>query len=131
MNISGIRPSLGGFDYNSIRIQQSMANQVQNAPASTSEQQNQQPAVSEQEIAQARSRQTYNSGDFAKEFDGNKSYDLKGADSDIRSLDMEKAISDMQKDQMLHQYQYFVGESANNAANEQVAAIRGAENFNF
>ncbi len=128
MNVSGIRPSLGGFDYNSIKIQQESA-QVHSAPESTQQQSsNQQPQVSEQEIAQARSRQTYNSGDFAKEFDAKKSYDLKGADSDIRSLDMEKAISDMQKDQMLHQYQYFVGESA---VNEQTAAIRGAENFNF
>ena len=131
MNISGIRPSLGGFDYNSIKIQQSAASQVQSAPAGAEQNQSQKPEVSEQEIAQARSRQTYNSGDFAQEYDGNKSYSLKGVDSDIRSLDMEKAISDMQKDQMLHQYQYFVGESANSAATEQIASIRGAENFNF
>lgn len=32
-----------------------------------------------------------------------------GRDSDIRSLDVEKAISDMRKDQILQQYQYFVG----------------------
>lgn len=32
-----------------------------------------------------------------------------GRDSDIRSLDVEKAISDMCKDQILQQYQYFVG----------------------
>lgn len=31
-----------------------------------------------------------------------------GRDSDIRSLDVEKAISDMRKDQILQQYQYFV-----------------------
>ena len=34
-----------------------------------------------------------------------------GGDSDIRSLDVEKAISDMRKDQILQQYQYFVGDS--------------------
>lgn len=32
-----------------------------------------------------------------------------GRDSDIRSLDVEKAISDMRKDQILQQCQYFVG----------------------
>lgn len=32
-----------------------------------------------------------------------------GRDSDIHSLDVEKAISDMRKDQLLRQYQYFVG----------------------
>lgn len=32
-----------------------------------------------------------------------------GRDSDIHSLDVEKALSDMRKDQILQQYQYFVG----------------------
>lgn len=39
------------------------------------------------------------------------SFEMKGRESDIDSLDMEKAVSDMQKDQALMQYQYFVGES--------------------
>ena len=38
-------------------------------------------------------------------------FEMKGRQSDIDSLDMEKAVSDMQKDQALMQYQYFVGES--------------------
>ena len=36
---------------------------------------------------------------------------MKGIDSDIETLDMEKAVSDMQKDQALMQYQYFVGDT--------------------
>lgn len=39
------------------------------------------------------------------------SFEMKGRDSDIESLDIEKAVSDMQKDQALMQYQYFVGDS--------------------
>jgi len=39
------------------------------------------------------------------------SFEMKGRDSDISDLDMEKAVSDMQKDQALMQYQYFVGDS--------------------
>lgn len=39
------------------------------------------------------------------------SFDMKGKDSDIASLDMEKAISDMKRDESLMQYQYFVGDS--------------------
>lgn len=35
-------------------------------------------------------------------------YSLVGADSDIESLDIAKAISDMQKDSILQEYQYFV-----------------------
>ena len=32
-----------------------------------------------------------------------------GTESDIKNLDMQKAISDMQKDSVLEQYSYFVG----------------------
>ncbi len=39
------------------------------------------------------------------------SFEMKGRESDITSLDMEKAISDMKRDQSLMQYQYFVGDS--------------------
>ena len=39
------------------------------------------------------------------------SFEMKGRQSDIDLLDMEKAVSDMQKDKALMQYQYFVGES--------------------
>lgn len=38
-------------------------------------------------------------------------FEMKGRDSDISSLDIEKAVSAMQKDQALMQYQYFVGDS--------------------
>lgn len=40
-------------------------------------------------------------------------FDLVGKDSNIDSLDMQKAVSNMQKDQVLQEYNYFVG-SVNN-----------------
>lgn len=46
-------------------------------------------------------------------FNRSEDYGYIGSDSDIESLDMQKAISDMQKDKVLQQYQYFVGESQN------------------
>lgn len=36
---------------------------------------------------------------------------MKGRNSSLSDLDMEKAVSDMQRDQSLMQYQYFVGNS--------------------
>lgn len=42
-------------------------------------------------------------------FNINEDYSYIGQDSDIESLDIQKAISDMKKDQVLQQYQYFVG----------------------
>lgn len=44
-------------------------------------------------------------------FKSNSEFEMKGRDSSLKALDVEKAISDMQKDQSLLQYQYFVGDS--------------------
>ena len=50
--------------------------------------------------------------DMSLSFNVNEDYGYIGRDSEIENLDMQKAISDMKKDQVLQQYQYFVG-SAN------------------
>lgn len=42
-------------------------------------------------------------------FNANESFDYIGKESAIENLDMMSAISDMQKDKVLEQYQYFVG----------------------
>ena len=46
-------------------------------------------------------------------FNANEDFGYIGQDSDIASLDMQKAISDMKKDSILQQYQYFVGSAEN------------------
>ncbi len=46
-------------------------------------------------------------------FNKQDSFDYIGKDSNIDNLDMRKAISDMKKDQVLQQYQYFVGSAKN------------------
>lgn len=46
-------------------------------------------------------------------FNTGEDYGYIGKDSDLAQLDMQKAISDMQKDSILQQYQYFVGSSQN------------------
>lgn len=51
--------------------------------------------------------------DISITFNRQEGFGYIGRDSDIRSLDVEKAIDDMKKDQVLHQYQYFVGSSRN------------------
>lgn len=47
--------------------------------------------------------------DISLTFNRQEDFSYLGQDSDIHSLDVERAISDMQKDWMLQQYQYFVG----------------------
>lgn len=46
-------------------------------------------------------------------FNKEDSFDYIGMDSSLDNLDMQKAISDMQKDQVLQSYQYFVGSAGN------------------
>lgn len=47
--------------------------------------------------------------DISITFNRQDDFGYLGQDSDIHSLDVDRAISDMQKDRMLQQYQYFVG----------------------
>lgn len=47
--------------------------------------------------------------DISLSLNKSSEFDFKGSASDINSLDIEKAVSDMQKDEALMQYRYFVG----------------------
>lgn len=47
--------------------------------------------------------------DISLSFRQNDDYGYIGKDSKLENLDMQKAISDMQKDSILQDYQYFVG----------------------
>lgn len=46
-------------------------------------------------------------------FNKEESYDYLGSESSLVDLDMQKAISDMKRDSVLQEYQYFVGSSGN------------------
>ena len=84
MNISGIRPVDGFYNYSSYGVNS------------------------------ASSVKTFGAYDFASQYDPNATYSLKGKDSELKNLDVEKAISDMQRDEAIHQYQYFVGDRESN-----------------
>lgn len=128
MNISGIRPSLGFYSYNSIKID---------------ELRNQQLAVTAQEQATMQEESTgykdqfpveqnFTSYDYAKSYQPDETYELKGAESDISKLDVEKTMSDLEKDKVLEQYQYFVGDQAHAIAidmNTENKIPRSGENF--
>ena len=47
--------------------------------------------------------------DASLDLKGNGSFEFIGRDSDMQQLDINKAISDMKKDSILEQYQFFVG----------------------
>ena len=121
MNISGIRPSEGFYSYNSIRL-----NELRNSQIMSSKQ-----AVDDTASQQAPADDTADY-EAANTYDSNASYELKGADSDISTLDVAKAVSDLDKDKVLQQYQRFVGSAdgmvmQQAALNEQIN--RETENF--
>ena len=46
-------------------------------------------------------------------FNKTDSFDYLGSESGLENLDVMKAVSDMRKDEVLQEYQYFVGSSQN------------------
>lgn len=135
MNISGIRPNAGFYDYNSI---QNIRNEVEDTPvvrtaADTDASRQQQKDTLETPV---RKGQNFGAADYAAQYQPDRTYEMKGAESDIHSLDVERALSDMQKDQVLQQYQFFVGENIEQSGIQQITAtdatkVRNVENFNL
>lgn len=61
--------------------------------------------------------------DISLTFNKQESFGYIGRDSDIQSLDVQKAVSDMRKDSVLQQYQYFVGSARNLMAQSADGAV--------
>ena len=61
--------------------------------------------------------------DVALSFNKGSDFSYIGSTSDIRSLDVEKAISDMQQDDVLKEYNYFVGSAGNVYSSEDGTVI--------
>ncbi len=128
MSVSGIRPYEGFYQYNSIKkdeipdLQTAGVEDVQAASA-------------EPEAAglAADAGQNFDSYDYAQRYQQDEAFALKGIDSDINGLDVEKAVSDLDKDKILQQYQYFVGhDTAKPAAEGAASGIhRSGENFSL
>ena len=131
MNISGIRPIDDVNNYNSIKNSEFFG---------TSEIQKEtlvtdgcvQETKEEQDALQQNAGRVF---DYASQYDPDVEYELKGRESDLFSLDVEKAISDMKKDQVLQQYQFFVGESLGQGRVTSTGAnadmLRVDENFDI
>ncbi len=56
-------------------------------------------------------RKPIDTREISLKFNVGDDYGYLGKDSKIEDLDMQKAISDMKKDQVLQEYQYFVGKN--------------------
>lgn len=134
MNISGIGTYSG--NYNSIKLNPSANQQVSGVTPVQQPQQarGEDPAVRRQEQQKIRANQNFNSADYAKQFIPGKTYEMKGADSELASLDESRDVTGSQKSQIMQQYQLFMGETQAQGVNQaamNTQAVRGVENFAF
>ena len=128
MNISGIRTNAGFYDYNIMKQNEIRSQQIQEAKANANGKETPEVEEVKVETADVSTREDFGARDFASRYQPDAVYDLKGTDSDILKLDIEKAISDMRKDAVLEQYQFFVGKNMASAGTD-FSAERETENF--
>lgn len=137
MNISGMRPYAGFYEYNSIKAAELRTKQIAAAQMSASGDAlpESQAQPSQAYAGTEKQKQNFDALDFAQQYQPDAEYDLKGKDSDLESLDVQKAISDMEKDQVLQQYQYFVDTAdpgvKKTAGDAVVSNLRSGENFSL
>ena len=112
MNISGIRTYAGFYDYNTIKQSEMRSRQIQEAKAATEQERAVQEEVRPVEDAVMSVAQDNGAKEYTEQYQPDAVYEMKGADSDIFKLDFEKAISDMKKDEVLMEYQFFVNSAA-------------------
>ena len=124
MNISGIRIQAGFYDYNTIKNTQIQEESVPDTVDAVGKD----IRVTEITETERDNKPDHGAAEYAKQYQPDAEYDLKGIASDITSLDVEKAISDMKKDQVLEQYQFFVGERMSQTG---LLYIRQNENFSL
>lgn len=111
MTISGIRPYAGFYEYNSIKANELRAEQIAATQKASSVEAEEVSAETQSAAVQTPAlEQNFTAFDYAQNYRADETHELKGRDSDLASLDMQKAISDLDKDQVLQQYQFFVGD---------------------
>ena len=113
MNISGIRPSAEFYSYNSIKVNELRNQQIMESKKTGQDNNDVNSDDNTKKIQNdPQINQSFSSFDYAKGYNPEETYELKGVDCDIASLDIQKAVSDLDKDKVLQQYQFFVGDEA-------------------
>jgi len=71
-----------------------------------------------------RRRPSFGIDDFSRDFNRKEIFSNSASDDQAMKYDMQKAVSDMEKDASLMQYQYFVGENSIVVDNEDGIVVR-------
>ena len=104
MTISGIRPYAGFYEYNSIKANELRAEQIAATQKASSVEAEEVSTETQSAAVQTPApEQNFTAFDYAQNYRSDETHELKGRDSDLASLDMQKAISDLDKDQVLQQ----------------------------
>lgn len=132
MSISGIR-SHGGYQANN-SISKIELQKLEEASRQVELERQEldsalQPKADDGIIVKARQNQTFGSAEYADTYQPNQKYEMKGAESDLYNLDVQKAVSDMQKDRIIQQYQFFVGHRDVDMGREPSMITMGIEDF--
>ena len=79
----------------------------------------------------SREKQSFTSYDYAKSYRPDVTYRLNESPVNVEQLDIDKMRSDLKKDQILQQYQYFVRgtDGLGKAQAKEKVAQRWTENF--
>lgn len=111
MMVGAIGQSYGGFYnvHNISDIPQIDAEKVQKQDESKVQQVEKETDARPEAVAERKPVAKQELEDISIRFNKNDTYGYIGKESDINNLDIEKAVSEMRKDQVLEQYQYFVG----------------------
>ena len=104
-------------DIDTVKKQDEAAKQAETSVSLVKENPVSSPVSIEEPKADTRSRMA-DLEDVSLSFNKGDDYSYIGSDSEIGDLDMQKAISDMRKDSILQDYQYFVGSSQDAFSNE-------------
>lgn len=102
-------------DVETVRAQD--AGKVSEGVAGSASQQSPEETSGVSAVSENRASRIANLEDISLTFNKEDDFGYIGSESALGQLDMEKAISDMKKDSILEQYQYFVGNQGMNVAN--------------
>lgn len=100
-------PDIPRVDTATVKEQDAQRKALENGPAEIPVV----PEVKAPEVPDTRTR-TADLDNISLTFNTGDDYSYIGSEFAIEDLDMEKAISDMRKDKILEDYQYFVGNSS-------------------
>lgn len=134
MNITGIRPyEAVGFYANRIESADAAVKSVNIEPGQYLNDGSQAGSFSAESspfLSERAVRQNETSYDFALRYDPAARYELKGSESDLASLDYVNEVPKAHKDEVLRQYQMFVGSKSNEQVQRDAQnSSRMLENF--